>query len=470
MSQGFLSTSLEGEARLLSSRSLVVLIGGFDGSANYGDIIQARVALRRAHCDAGIATVAIVVEDALADAATTLLDLGDDTVVLRFSDMRPEQQLEQLPAHTLVYLYGGGYLVEEWSLRRLREVQTVQHLIHALSPISNPRIAATGLQVGPHDEVQVWASWLLHSEPLAVRDESSKRLLVEQGIPASRIVDYGDDAAGEILSLAVRRTSGDPCINLHISLMDYATRDPKGRIEATCALLRQLATEMQGLRCKLLIAYEDARIDEHHVADAIIDRYASESGALPIHFETVSLITSMHSAIELGSTGTITSSYHVGLTSLLHGLPTVLLADNDYYQHKMQQLADLFSLPVGCVIAIGEVHDTRVSDRLHDAAASLALHHQSAVALIAARADAAESAVRTALLRFERDVVWSDAGDIFAHYRTLAAQTADLTERKRYLEVHLAACRQEVDQLKTELNAASTGGVGRARPTRPDLA
>lgn len=457
MTTGFLTPDDGAAARLMAASSAVVLIGGFDGSANFGDVLQARVAMARALSATEFSVVALVVEAAFEHYSAAALNSPDDVVILPYTDTPDPAALTQLPPLTLLYLYGGGYLNDRWSQRRLQHFRTVAGLVAAHGSSGSPRVAATGLQVSSHDQLWEWRDWLAAAAPLGVRDEESAMVLTEAGVPASAVSNSADDAVAE-LNAGHLHTDGDlRCINVHLSTSDYATDDGAARLTWLLDALASLAGETPGLRCKLLIAFHDPRVSEQPTVTMLEQRYrerVAAGAAAAVEFETVSLIDCLarEEGLVLGAGGTITSSYHVGLTSLWAQVPALLLADNAFYEQKMGALAASFALPAGAVLSGANRPSVAIGALLADVRASLRTSHGATTALMCARSDGAAHAVRHTIARLERDLMWRDSRAVFPHYRVLCEEVADLHERKQYLELH-------IDELHARLSAASAASA-----------
>lgn len=458
MTTGFLIPDDASRARLMAAPSSVVLIGGFDGSANFGDLLQARVGIERTLAANRFAVVALVVEEAFVNHALVALGAPADLVILQYTDSPARAALTQLPDLTLTYLYGGGYLNEAWSKRRLRHFDTVASLVSAHGNGGTPRVAATGLQVSPHDRLWEWKEWLAAADPLRVRDEASAIALSDAGVPRAQIQTSADDAIAGLVASGLR-TDGDlKCINIHLSISDYATDDAEARLTWMLDALATLAQSTPQLRCKLIVAFDDPRVSERDALNELERRYCerAESGATPaIEFETVSLVDSLAAGndLVLGAGGTITSSYHVGLASLWAQIPTLLLADNDFYRQKMGALAASFVLPCEAIVSTTASPSCSVAMVLADVRTSLAISHESAVALMRAQADGADHAVSSAIIRLDRDLMWHDTMSVFPHYRVLCEEVADLQERKQYLELHIDELRAKLTTVQAQ-NAA----------------
>ena len=99
---------------------------------------------------------------------------------------------------------------------------------------------------------------------------------------------------------------------------------------------------------------------------------------------------------------TVSCSYHVAMTSLLAGIPTMLLAENRYYAQKAAGLRDLFGLDGGLVGVEGTAADSEAAAAvLSDGPARAGLVEQIRVgaARTVERSDAGRADVRAALAK-----------------------------------------------------------------------
>jgi hypothetical protein len=431
MTTGFLSASETDWARMAAAQTAVVLIGSFDGSGNVGDLAQTREALDRVNAakSDGV-VVGVVVEAQYADTLPWTDRLLKDVVTLRYSDEPPETGLvEFLPAACMVYLTGGGYINATWGNRKLGQLETVNSLV-AGGGASVGHMLASGLQVSDYDDLWRWNDWLCASRPLLVRDEESRDVLTRLGVPTESI-DLGDDAAGYLPSLEID-DAGPSCVNVHINVASYSSDDPAARNRWFADALTALAASHAGLRCKLLIAFDDARVGEREAAADLVascNAAANDGGHPAIEFEVVSLPNAVieHDRMALGSLGTLTCSYHVGMLSLLHRRPTLLLAENSYYEQKMRALAAMFGLGDEALVRGWEPID--VAGRLAEVACRLEVTHEFALRATRANSWAMRWAVAHRIAEFERDAMWAKLEGMLPVYRAAVAESADMHRR-----------------------------------------
>lgn len=359
--------------RLANAKSALFLIGSYDGSGNYGDVLQLAGAIETASRLPGSPLVVAVAEretrghhDELArrhgelfgEAAIAFFaeeagDAGDDLVPLVASEP---------PAGALVYLYGGGYLNEWWGARKAAHVAAVEELAGG----RRLPLVASGLQVeekavapgGIAHELLARASWV------GVRDVGSLEH-VRRWIPslADRVELAGDDA---LPFLAQPPIEPGPLVNLHVNDGSWISDEPESLRRRIVALVRELgaATDEQ-LELQPVIAYEDPRVAESDIVAALLEQHRAEIEAAGLRLAEPLDVLEDAAHNELAKFRrarlTVCCSYHVSLTSLLAGIPVVLVAQNGYYAQKAAGLRNLFELEPGQVGVSGGAGDTRAA-------------------------------------------------------------------------------------------------------------
>jgi hypothetical protein len=113
-------------------------------------------------------------------------------------------------------------------------------------------------------------------------------------------------------------------------------------------LLAELARILgRPLRVRPLLAYLDPRVDERPG----LERFADACSERGIEVEEARVLRPASLAEDARALSrallTVSCSYHVALTSLLLGVPTLILRDNPYYDQKARGLLDDFGLPDG---------------------------------------------------------------------------------------------------------------------------
>jgi len=348
-----LFATAETAAEIAQAESLAFLVGGYDGSGNFGDVL-------------------------ILDAALGLLaPLEPGLVVLpvlerRFGSHHPElaEQMIRPPRHQVYfdpegageddlvpvsagpgltsavsYFYGGGYFNGLWGDRKLAMMRAAEALVAAAGPREIRRVGS-GLQVeaawldglSPAD-----VAFLRAFELLGTRDPRSGELLA--GFASAIVPESGDDAIGTLARLrpAEPPDEGPLRVNLHFTDHDWVTDESQSLLEVYVELLAHLGRETgRPLVAQPLIAYLDPRVDERPAAERL-GAALSERGVEvrePLVLRPAGLGEAA-AAMGLGSF-TVACSYHVALTSLMLGLPTLAVSHNPFYEQKTVGLLDAF--------------------------------------------------------------------------------------------------------------------------------
>ncbi len=361
-----LLASAEDARRLAGARAAVVLVGGYDGSGNYGDVLQVATAIETvARLPGSPLPVAIVEAETLGHHRALLARFPErlgGTVYLHYDETAepaPDGLTEladgALPRRAALYVYGGGFLNQRWGGRKIAHVEAAE----ALHGGRSLPVVASGLQA---DEPAVAPGGVAHdllarAAAIGVRDAPSLDFMRAHlpSAAAERIELAGDDATPFLRSPA---REAEPVVNLHLNDGVWVSDDTDALAARIVALLRALGEASPApLRLQPTIAYEDFRVSERAAIASLLDRYGAElEGAGVVPAEPIDLLDD---AIDNGlgqfrrARLTVACSYHVTLSSLLAGIPTVLLADNEYYEQKAAGLRDLFGLGPGLVGARG---------------------------------------------------------------------------------------------------------------------
>lgn len=343
------------------AHSVAILIGSYDGSGNYGDLLQLDAALALLErLEPGLLPLPVLERSRLADHR----DLADSFLhrfahaVFFASDGGHEDELLPLPApaglsFAALYLYGGGYLNPSWGEHKLAMLRDAEALLGEAEPTTICRLSS-GLQVDPGwigDLDEADAGRLRSFELLGARDRRSAEALAALG-SAGQVVETADDAVGDLRKLrpdAPAAGAGEELrLNLHIAEHPWVTGRPQAMAEFHAGLAGELGRGAgRPVLVQPLIAYDDRRVSEREA----LDRLATACAARGIEAAEprVLLPTGLAPALTAigGAELTISCSYHVALTSLLLGVPAILLGDNAYYEQKAAGLAEAFDLPAG---------------------------------------------------------------------------------------------------------------------------
>lgn len=422
--------------RLADAESALFLIGGYDGSGNYGDVLQLAGAIETASRLPGSPLVVAVVERETREHHGNLVhrhrELFGEAAIAFFADEAEEAGGDlvplvesESPAGALVYLYGGGYLNEWWGARKVAHVAAVEELVGG----RRLPLVASGLQVeektvapgGVAHELLARASWI------GVRDIGSLEH-VRRWIPAlaDRVELAGDDA---LPFLAHPPVETCPVVNLHLNDGNWISDDPESLRVQLVDLIRALGTASdEPLELQPVIAYEDPRISERAIVAGLLEQHRGEieSAGLTVAEPLDVLADAAHDRLAAFRRArlTVSCSYHVSLTSLVAGIPVVLLAQNEYYAQKAAGLRDLFELSPGLVGISGSVGDTRAAtEAMVDGPArtDLVAHLQDRSQRVAERFERSRAALAVALAEGQ-NLAASALGHEFERRRADAAE------------------------------------------------
>jgi hypothetical protein len=341
---------------LASAPAVALLVGSYDGSGNFGDLAQLDAALGLLDRFGSDLLVLPVVEQRFAashDALAAEL-IHRPRQVLYFDDGGDPGAdglvaVEACGAPLAVsYLYGGGFLNPSWGERKLAMLGAVEDLLAGAGRVLR---LASGQQVD--------ASWieglgaagtelLRRFELWGTRDDASAAALA--ALEVEPAFNGGDDSVGIATTIAGEgppQSLTSPLeVNLHFAEHEWVTDRPGPLREFDVRLLAELSRIAgRPLRVRPLLAYLDPRIDERED----LGRFASACAENGIELVEARVLRPAGIAALAGDLGeaelTVSSSYHVALTSLLLAVPAVSLRDNGYYAQKAEGLLSDFGLP-----------------------------------------------------------------------------------------------------------------------------
>jgi polysaccharide pyruvyl transferase WcaK-like protein len=352
-----LRTTPETAAAIAAAGPLAVLVGSYDGSGNYGDIAQLDAALGLLdRLDTDLLVLPVVEQQFAATHERMAAELVHRPRHVLYFDGGGDPGSEDLvpvePASgvslAISYLYGGGFLNPSWGGRKLAMLSAVEGFLAAAGKVVR---IASGQQVD-HDWIQnlapADAEQLRRFELWGARDDASAQTLDDLGAVGPRF-NGGDDAVGILAPTAVERAPAQQAeleVNVHIAEHEWVTDRPDAVRDFDVGLLAELS-RLAGwpLKVRPLLAYLDPRIDERPG----LERFAAVCAERGI--ELIEPCVLRPNGIDglldqlSGAAFTVSSSYHVALTSLLATVPTAILRDNDYYAQKARGLLADFGLP-----------------------------------------------------------------------------------------------------------------------------
>jgi hypothetical protein len=333
-----------------------LLVGGYDGSGNYGDIalLDAALALLGS-LDPGLLVLPVVERRFASTHEAMAGELANRPQhVLYFNGEGEDGDDELVPVTPpkalklgVSYLYGGGFLNPSWGERKLAMLRAVEGQLAEARTVSR---VASGLQVDAEwiDGLDAADKAALRNfELLGARDDVSAAALSQlgEGLP---VLNTGDDAVGILGHLpAAEAGEGQPLeVNVHFAEHGWVTGDPEAVRGFDVGLLSELKRiSGRPLRVRPLLAYLDPRVDERPGWERFAAACA-EQGIEVGEARVLRPASIADQAQELSQAFlTVSCSFHVALTSLLLGVPTMLLRDNPYYDQKAKGLLADFGLP-----------------------------------------------------------------------------------------------------------------------------
>jgi Polysaccharide pyruvyl transferase len=354
----------ETAAAIAAAESVAFLVGGYDGSGNFGDVLMLDVALELlAPLEPGLVLLPVlerryaahhpgIAEQMLRPPRHPVYfdpeGAGGDGLV-------PIEAGADLSAG-IAYFYGGGYFNGLWGDRKLAMMRAAEAVLAAAQPRRICRVGS-GLQVEP-----AWlaglcgedAALLRAFELLGTRDPRSGELLA--GFGSAFVAETGDDAVAALARLrpAEPAEEGPLRVNLHYTEHDWVTGETQSLLDFYAELGGELGQRLgRPVVAQPLVAYLDPRVDEQPAAQRLAAALSARGIEVrpPLVLRPAGLDAA---ATEMGAASlTVACSYHAALTSLMLGLPTLTVAHNPYYEQKAAGLLDAFAQPPELTIRPG---------------------------------------------------------------------------------------------------------------------
>jgi hypothetical protein len=442
------------------ARAVVLLVGSYDGSGNYGDIAQFAAAQALVERLApGVLALPVLEREYLAAHRELVQGSGVHAPHALFFDPDGTGADDLVPVAApaglgfgACYLYGGGYLNRLWGGRKLAMLGAAEALL-AAGGVAAPCRVASGLQVEADWVAAGEAAGLARFELLGARDGASRATLADLN-PAAAL-ETGDDAIGLLgrLPLAGETAPDDTRLglNLHFAEHDWASDRPEGVLSLYTGFLAELGRlANRPLSVQPLVAYLDGRVDER----AGVERLRAACEPLGIEIAAPLLLRPAglaEAAPRLRAAHlTLSCSYHVALTSLMLGVPAVLVGDNPYYEQKAAGLRADFGLPA----AFGPDAGVDPAQAAREVAASLL----DPVAGEELRRGLRIGAERLRQRRLDAEAeLLARLGAAAA--RALAGRVDEQTERLRQLAAEPAELRARLAALETEREEQPQAGT-----------
>jgi hypothetical protein len=450
-------------AEVSRANAIVILVGGYDGSGNYGDIAQLDAALEMlGRFEPGLLLLPVLERSRAVDHGEQIAGFLRPPAQVMFFGPEEGYQDDLVPvpapgdpAFAACYLYGGGFLNHYWGERKLAMLRAAEALLQG-GGATEIRQLSSGLQADAGwiaDLDSADSARLTSLKPLVARDPQSAEALATLG----EVLDGGDDAIGILGRLPVGAPP-DPDGSLHVNVHIGGESWISENAERIAELFGDFLAEV-GRRAGVpvvahpLIAYLDRHIDERpqvaRLEAACAKRsigFAEPDVLRPVHLPAISP--------ELRRAAlTLSCSYHVALTSLMLGVPAVLLRDNAYYEQKAGGLAEAFGLPDAFTLDVGADPIERARD-----IAGIVLDEQRDAA-VRNRLALGANQVRARRARTEVELLARLGGAASA---ALAARVEEVGERLRERSAEPAELLARLSVLESELEAMAARAPGGA--------
>ena len=337
---------------LEGAHAVVFLVGGYDGSGDYGDIAQYEAAAALVSALGPRVAGVAVVEDVHAEDHAPGHD-SRGTVLARFASGAPAAGRDRVPfalppavRAAAVYFYGGGYLDAAWGTRKLAMVDAVLDLLRR-SGIPQCRAIASGQQVDARLARDArpragCAAAVARAVRGARRAVGARRRGPRTRAPADRR-RRRRSPADQIAAPRPADRDGLLRANVHVSDSQSAT-EGDALLEFSAAVLGALA-RTDGLAIQPVVACDDRQGSAH----AAIERFEAAcraQGVAAAAFAEPLLLRAGADDGELARADiTLSCSYHVALTSLLLGVPAALVPENGHHAQAAAGLLEDFGLP-----------------------------------------------------------------------------------------------------------------------------
>ncbi|MHC4443410.1 MAG: hypothetical protein ACYTF1_14025 [Planctomycetota bacterium] len=350
----FLFCDAESREALNTAGDRVLLIGGYLGYANFGDVLQLKGAIRWHRDNTGLEPVLVCDVKAITDKdfVRRIRRWFDSKIVLFFSDKPFELDSMQLfrvdSTHGIAHLhvYGGGFLNAYWAESLLEMIETVYDRFGVSHYVLTGQQVDAAVQERLNQHVRKY-------KPLIAggRDCESVKILGDCGVKA---VFSFDDAVEPLQALteSVKSTDdkmpAEPNALIHLNISSYAC-DQTGAdnflqlAEPLNQINDYLSARSGDMPPKVILlqAYSDRRvpqvIDTLGVVQQMEDLFPfADYQVLDIAQLSLNLWTDEQLTLntQLNPEIAFTCSYHTTLFCGFMGVPCFFNTQNEYYRQK----------------------------------------------------------------------------------------------------------------------------------------
>ena len=336
----------------------VILIGGYLGYNNFGDILQLKEAIAFHKSVTTLEPVVICQVSSIPDkhflsrlrswfgvcAIIFIQDHAVDVALLNLHLIDNVFSMENL------HLYGGGFLNKYWGGYFLK---LVEGLIRNFS-VDNYIIS--GQQIGAEFANTLKAHFEKYRPKLiGVRDFESQKIINSIGFKC----EFSFDDASNIIENWARRkpvncrTAEALLIHLNTSLYTWNKREEqREELNRVSQTLKTLAARFKTFEPVFLSAYSEYRISVRDTLATIIsleaelpylDYRVMDIAHMALLHDPSSITIDNNLAIFSGGVA-VSSSYHTALFCNMLGIPCYMLSDNAYYKQKREGLGENRSL------------------------------------------------------------------------------------------------------------------------------
>ncbi|MBC7836027.1 MAG: hypothetical protein H7Y88_13150, partial [Phycisphaerales bacterium] len=351
-------------AALSGTDHAALLVGGYGGSPNFGDILQAKHAIAVAR-GASLEPILFCGTPSIPDArfSQRLRDWFGVTAVVFYSwdriDLEPAglAPLTHVPRAPYLHLYGGGFLNRHWG-----------ELLFSLAEDLHSRFGVghyviSGQQIGDEMRDRL-RTHLDRCSPLTVGCRDRPSLVLAQSVAGDIPVEYTFDDATEQLQLlaaqwraapAPRTISADALVHMNMTAHTIENGPhPLDRLASSLAAVHASLERSLGRPPEYCVAQAFSDRCAHQVIDslaciqALEDRFPATSYRV-LHLDKLALELGSSSSARAPAVGVategliaISTSYHVALFCGVLGVPCFLHAPNDYYAQKRAGLGHVY--------------------------------------------------------------------------------------------------------------------------------